>query len=160
MTTLKQGDAAPDFSLPADGGGTVKLKDYKGRMVVLYFYPKDDTPGCTAQSCAFRDSISDFNTMGAAVIGVSKDSAAKHDAFKKKYDLNFPLASDENGNVCERYGVWAEKSMYGKKYMGIERTTFLIDESGKIAKIWPKVKVEGHAEDVRKTIETLKKQAA
>lgn len=159
MTALSIGDKAPDFTLPADGGGTVKLSSFKGRKVVLYFYPKDDTPGCTTESCDFRDSLEDFNAMGTQVIGISKDSVARHDKFKAKYDLNFPLASDENSDVCERYGTWTEKSMYGKKYMGIERSTFLIDEQGKIAAIWRKVKVPGHAEDVKKATQGIARAA-
>ena len=148
MSELKAGDAAPDFTLPADGGAIVKLTDYRGQKLVLYFYPKDDTPGCTTESCDFRDNLSAFNAADIAVIGVSKDSVAKHDKFKTKHGLNFPLASDEESDVCERYGVWKEKSMYGKKFMGIERTTFLIDERGNIAHIWSKVKVPGHVAEV------------
>jgi len=159
MTDLKIGDAAPDFTLPGDDGKDISLKSFKGQKVVLYFYPKDDTPGCTKEACAFRDSLSQFNKLNAHVIGLSKDSVAKHEKFKTKYDLNFPLASDENGEVCENYGVWVEKSMYGKKYMGIERATFLIDENGKIEQIWRKVKVPGHAEDVQKAIQNTAKAA-
>lgn len=159
MSELKTGDKAPDFTLPSDGGGTIKLSDFQGRKVVLYFYPKDDTPGCTTESCNFRDSLEDFNAISAQIIGISKDSVAKHDKFKAKYALNFPLASDENGDVCERYGVWTEKSMMGKKYMGIERSTFLIDEQGKIAAIWRKVKVEGHAEAVKKAAQGIARAA-
>ena len=159
MTQLKPGDKAPDFSMPADGGGNVKLSDFKGRKLVLYFYPKDDTPGCTTESCDFRDNIKSFEKLNAQIIGISKDSVKSHDKFKAKYDLNFPLASDENSDVCERYGVWKEKSMYGKKYMGIERSTFLIDENGKIAQAWYGVKVPGHVEKVHAAIEALKKAA-
>jgi peroxiredoxin Q/BCP len=152
MPELKQGSPAPGFTLPADGGGKISLSDFQGRNVALYFYPKDDTPGCTAESCDFRDQAPDFENLNAAIIGISKDSPASHDKFKKKYNLNFPLASDEDGKVCEAYGVWVEKSMYGKKYMGIERSTFLIDAQGQIAAIWRKVKVEGHAAEVRKAL--------
>ncbi len=159
MTDLKTGDTAPNFTLPTDGGGEIKLSDLKGQKVVIYFYPKDDTPGCTTESCSFRDHKKDFESLGAQIIGISKDSVAKHDKFKAKYDLNFPLASDENSDVCERYGVWGEKSMYGKKFMGIDRSTFLIDENGKIAEIWRKVKVPGHVEAVREAIEGLAKAA-
>lgn len=148
--TLKVGDTAPDFSLPTDGGGQAALKDLRGKKVVLYFYPKDDTSGCTKEACAFRDAEPDFSAVDAAIIGVSKDGVAKHDKFKAKHDLNFTLASDEDGAVCEAYGVWVEKSMYGRKYMGIERATFLIDETGVIREIWRKVKVPGHAEAVLK----------
>jgi thioredoxin-dependent peroxiredoxin len=146
--TLKVGDTAPDFTLPTDGGGSVTLSRFRGKKVVLYFYPKDDTTGCTKQACGFRDSDSDFANFGAVIVGVSKDSVASHDKFKKKYVLPFILASDENSDVCERYGVWVQKSMYGRKYMGIERSTFLIDEKGIIRKIWSKVAIPGHIEDV------------
>ncbi|WP_193179375.1 thioredoxin-dependent thiol peroxidase [Nisaea sediminum] len=142
------GDKAPDFNMATDGGGTVSLADLKGKKVVLYFYPKDDTPGCTKEACAFRDAMPDFSGVDAEIIGVSKDSAAKHDKFKAKYDLPFTLASDEDSDVCERYGVWVEKNMYGKKYMGIERATFLIDGDGKVRHVWRKVKVPGHADEV------------
>ncbi len=153
--SLKVGDKAPDFTLPTDGGGTVSLKGLKGKKVVLYFYPKDDTPGCTKEACAFRDSLADFSKIKATILGISKDSVASHDTFKKKFKLPFPLASDEDGKVCQAYGAWVEKSMYGKKYMGIERATFLIDEKGIIRNIWPKVKVEGHATEVLKAAEPL-----
>ncbi len=142
------GDKAPDFSAATDGGGTLGLKDLKGKKVVLYFYPKDDTPGCTKEACGFRDALPDFSAVEAAVIGVSKDSAAKHDKFKAKYDLPFTLASDTDGSVCEAYGTWVEKSMYGRKYMGIDRATFLIDEAGVLRAEWRKVKVPGHVEAV------------
>jgi peroxiredoxin Q/BCP len=145
--------------MPTDGGGQVSLKDFKGRKLVMYFYPKDDTPGCTAESCAFRDQLPAFEKLKVSVLGVSKDSPASHDKFKKKYELNFPLASDEDGAVCEAYGVWVEKSMYGKKYMGIERSTFLIDEQGKIAQIWSKVKVDGHVDEVKAAIGKASKAA-
>jgi peroxiredoxin Q/BCP len=146
--TLKVGDTAPDFTLPTDGGGSVTLSRLRGKKIVLYFYPKDDTTGCTKQACAFRDSDSDFANFGALIIGISKDSVASHDKFKKKYVLPFMIASDEKSDVCERYGVWVQKSMYGRKYMGIERTTFLIDEKGVIRNIWPKVSITGHIEEV------------
>lgn len=159
MTTLNIGDKAPDFTLPTDGEGEISLSDLKGHKVIVYFYPKDDTPGCTKQACGFRDNHPSFDQLGTKVIGISKDSVAKHDKFKAKYELNFTLASDENNQVCEDYGVWVEKNMYGKKYMGIQRATFLIDESGNIEHIWPKVKVPGHVEDVQNTIEGLAKAA-
>jgi peroxiredoxin Q/BCP len=146
--SLAVGGKAPDFTLPADSGGEVSLKALKGKIVVLYFYPKDDTPGCTTEACAFRDSLPDFSRVKATIIGISKDSVASHDKFKAKFQLPFPLASDEDGNVSEAYGVWAEKSMYGKKYMGIERSTFLIDGNGIVRNIWRKVKVDGHADEV------------
>lgn len=147
---LNVGDSAPDFSLTTDGGGTISLNSLKGARVVLYFYPRDDTSGCTKEACAFRDAGSDFATANAAIIGISKDSVASHEKFKAKHDLTFPLLSDEDGSVCEAYGVWVEKSMYGRKYMGIERATFLIDENGVIEQIWRKVKVPGHADAVLK----------
>ena len=145
---LQPGDKAPDFTLPADGGGSVSLSQFRGRPVVLYFYPKDDTSGCTAQACGFRDALPDYGKLNAALIGISRDSVASHDKFKKKHGLTFPLAADEDGKVCEAYGVWVEKSMYGRKYMGIQRDTFLIDKEGKITAIWRKVKVEGHVREV------------
>ncbi|HUU66901.1 MAG TPA: thioredoxin-dependent thiol peroxidase [Methyloceanibacter sp.] len=150
------GDKAPSFSLPADGGGKVSLKDFKGKTVVLYFYPKDDTSGCTAEACAFRDALPDFSKVDAEIIGISKDPVKKHDKFKEKYELNFPLAADEDGAVCEAYGTWVEKSMYGRKYMGIERATFLIDGKGIVRDVWRKVKVPGHAGDVLKAAAALK----
>ena len=146
--SLDVGDKAPDFTLPTDGGGSVTLSKLKGKKVVLYFYPKDDTSGCTAEACAFRDLFPRFKKGDAAVIGVSRDSVASHDKFKKKYELPFILASDDQGKVTETYGVWVQKSMYGRKYMGIERATFLIDEKGKVQQIWHKVKVPGHADEV------------
>ncbi|HEV7464397.1 MAG TPA: thioredoxin-dependent thiol peroxidase [Methyloceanibacter sp.] len=154
--SLEVGDQAPDFTLAADGGGKVSLKALKGKTVVLYFYPKDDTPGCTAEACAFRDQLPDFSKVKAAVVGISRDSVASHDKFKKKFSLPFPLASDEDGKVSEAYGTWVEKSMYGRKYMGIERSTFLIDGNGVIRNIWRKVKVDGHADDVLKAASGLK----
>lgn len=146
--TIEIGDKAPDFTLSTDGGGKLTLSKLRGRKVVLYFYPKDDTSGCTAEACDFRDSFPKFGKFAAEVIGISRDSVASHDKFKKKHELPFVLASDEKGEVCERYGVWVEKSMYGRKYMGIERATFLIDEKGILRGIWRKVKVPGHVEAV------------
>ena len=146
--TVDAGDRAPDFKLPTDGGGHFSLSALKGKTVVLYFYPKDDTSGCTKEAIGFRDALAAFEAAGAMVIGVSKDSVARHDRFKAKYDLNFPLVSDEDGTLCAAYGVWVEKSMYGRKYMGIERATFLIDGDGRIARVWRKVKVPGHVDEV------------
>ena len=146
--SVNEGDKAPDFSMPTDGGGSVSLKGLKGKAVILYFYPKDSTPGCTKEACGFRDLMPDFTKVDAEIIGVSKDSVKRHDNFKAKFALPFLLASDEEGDVCERYGVWVEKSMYGKKFMGIERATFLIDAKGKIRNVWRKVKVPGHVEEV------------
>lgn len=157
MSELKTGNKAPDFTLPTDGNGSVTLSKLKGQPVVLYFYPKDDTPGCTQESCDFRDNMIALKRLKAQVIGISRDSVKKHDKFKEKFELNFPLASDENSDVCEQYGVWVEKSMYGKKYMGIERSTFLIDEDGKIAQIWRKVSVTDHVKEV---LQALKEQKA
>lgn len=159
MAELKPGIAAPAFTLPTDGNGTISLKDLKGQNVVLYFYPKDDTPGCTTESCNFRDNIKQLEKLNAQIIGLSKDSVKSHDKFKAKYDLNFPLASDEDGKVCEAYGVWIEKSMYGKKYMGIDRSTFLIDANGKIAALWRKVKVDGHVDEVKAALQQIAKAA-
>lgn len=159
MSTLNIGDAAPDFTMPTDGNGEVSLSDFKGQSLILYFYPKDDTPGCTKEAQGFTEALEEFNGLNAAIIGVSKDSVAKHDKFKAKYDLSFPLASDEESDVCERYGVWVEKNMYGKKYMGIERATFLIDENGKIAQIWRKVKVPGHVDAVKEALQDQAKAA-
>ena len=145
---LKPGDPAPPFDLPTAGGGRVKLADLKGKRVVLYFYPKDDTPACTQEALNFTEKAKQFASAKAVVIGVSRDSPAKHDKFAAKYGLTVQLASDEDGAVCERYGVWVEKSMYGRKYMGVERATFLIDEKGKVSKSWRKVKVNGHVDEV------------
>jgi peroxiredoxin Q/BCP len=153
--TLTVGQDAPDFTLPTDGNGQVSLSALKGKKVILYFYPKDDTSGCTAEACSFRDGLPHFTGADAVIIGISKDSVAAHDKFKKKYQLPFTLASDETSDVCERYGVWTEKSMYGRKYMGIERSTFLIDKSGKIARIWNKVKVPGHSDDVLQAAQAI-----
>ena len=159
MSTLNIGDAAPDFTMPTNGNGEVSLSDFKGQSLILYFYPKDDTPGCTKEAQGFTEALEEFNGLNAAIIGVSKDSVAKHDKFKAKYDLSFPLASDEESDICERYGVWVEKNMYGKKYMGIERATFLIDENGKIAQIWRKVKVPGHVDAVKEALQDQAKAA-
>ncbi len=149
------GQAAPDFTLPRDGGGDVTLSAMKPKAVVLYFYPKDDTSGCTKEAQAFTEHAGAFDTAGAVVIGVSKDSVAKHDRFVAKYDLGVILASDESSDVCETYGVWVEKSMYGKKFMGIERSTFLIDRDGVIRNVWRKVKVPGHADEVLEAAKAL-----
>jgi peroxiredoxin Q/BCP len=146
--SIEAGDKAPAFTLPTDGGGTVSLAKLKGKKVILYFYPKDDTPGCTKEACGFRDNLPKFTKTDAVVIGVSKDSVKRHDNFKAKYKLPFTLAADEDGTVCEAYGVWIEKALYGRKYMGIERATFLIDGKGVVRQVWHKVKVEGHAEAV------------
>ena len=145
---LQTGDAAPDFRLPRDGGGELTLGSFAGKTLVLYFYPKDDTSGCTREAIDFNALRPAFAETGAEVVGISPDSARSHEAFKVKHGLGFPLAADENKQACQSYGVWAEKSMYGRKYMGVERTTFLIGPDGRIAEIWPKVSVKGHAEAV------------
>ena len=147
-TTLKTGDKAPAFTLPRDGGTTISLGEFAGKKLVLYFYPKDDTSGCTKEAMEFNALRQEFAAAGAAILGVSADSVASHDKFRKKYDLAFALASDEEKAMLAAYGVWVEKSMYGRKYMGIERTTILISADGKIARIWSKVKVPGHADEV------------
>ena len=149
---IEEGAKAPDFKLQSDTGSTVSLSDFKGRKVILYFYPKDDTPGCTLEAKNFRDGIDAFRKQGAEILGVSRDSVASHARFRQKYELPFTLLSDPDGTVCEAWGVWKEKSMYGKKYMGIERTTFVIDEKGRVEKVFPKVKVEGHCDEVLKAI--------
>lgn len=146
---------APDFTLPRDGDGMITLSALRPGKVVLYFYPKDDTPGCTLEAQDFTARIADFAAAGACVIGISKDSVAKHDKFCKKYDLSVILASDEAGTTCEDYGVWVERSMYGKTYMGVERTTVLIDGAGNVARIWPKVSVKGHADEVLAAVRAL-----
>ncbi len=151
----QQREKAPDFALPTDGGGTLSLAQLAGSKLVLYFYPKDDTSGCTREAIDFNRLKPRFAAAGAQIIGVSADNPASHDKFKAKYALDFPLASDEAKAVLAAYGVWTEKSMYGRKYMGIERTTFLIDEHGIIARVWPKVKVPGHAEAVLQAVQAL-----
>ena len=151
MPELNPGDAAPAFDMPGDDG-RVSLAALKGKTVVLYFYPKDDTPGCTTEAQAFTALAADFASKGAVVVGVSRDTAAKHGKFRKKYDLNVLLGSDEDGSVTEAYGVWVEKSLYGRQYMGIERATFLIGPDGLIRRVWRKVKVAGHAEAVLASI--------
>ncbi|RME01567.1 MAG: thioredoxin-dependent thiol peroxidase [Calditrichaeota bacterium] len=145
---LKEGDQAPDFELPDENGNPVRLSDFRGKKVVLYFYPKDNTSGCTKEAINFRDQYAQFQKLNAVILGVSKDSPKSHQNFKSKYDLPFPLLADESTQVMQKYGVWQEKSMYGRKYMGTVRTTFLIDEHGVIQKIWPKVKVTGHEKQV------------
>ena len=154
MADLQPGDTAPDFTLPTDDG-EVRLADLKGKAVALYFYPKDDTSGCTAEAQDFTAKQADFAAAGALIIGVSKDSPRKHGKFRAKYSLTHTLGSDETGAVLEAYGTWVEKSMYGRKYMGIQRDTFLIGPDGKIAKIWRKVKVTGHADEVLKATKSL-----
>jgi peroxiredoxin Q/BCP len=155
VTKLQAGSPAPDFDLPADGGGRIRLADLRGRKVVLYFYPKDDTPTCTAEAIAFNGLRKEFAATETELIGFSADSPKRHDRFKKKYGLDFPLVSDEDRSTVEAYGLWVQKSLYGRKYMGIERTTLLIDGAGKIARIWPKVDIKGHAEEVLEAAKAL-----
>lgn len=150
------GDKAPSFDLPTFPQGRTKLSQFKGKQnVVLYFYPRDDTPGCTKQACGFRDEIGEFQTAETVVLGVSTDTIDSHEKFVEKFSLPFPLLSDEDHSVAEKYGVWVEKNLYGKKSMGIARTTFLIDKTGKIAAVWPKVKVDGHIREVLKELEAI-----
>jgi len=153
--SLAEGDKAPAFDLPASGGRTASLAGLKGKPFVLYFYPKADTPGCTKEACAFQETLPQFGKIGVEVLGVSRDKMKPIDKFAEKYNLTFPLASDEAGDASTAYETWVEKSMYGKKYMGMERSTFLIDKNGNIAKIWRKVSVPGHAEAVMAAISTL-----
>jgi thioredoxin-dependent peroxiredoxin len=155
VNELSVGDLAPDFELPTDGGGRARLHDFKGNAVALYFYPKDDTSGCTSEAIAFNGLRAKFASAGTKVVGVSPDSVASHDRFKRKHDLRFPLAADPGRSAIDAYGVWTEKSMYGRKYFGVERSTFLIDRAGRIAKVWRKVKVPGHAEEVLAAAKTL-----
>ncbi len=156
MTQAPQaGDKAPDFTLPADGDTTVSLADMKGKTLVLYFYPKDDTPGCTNEARDFSTLAPAFKKAGAVIVGISKDSVAKHDKFKAKHDLAVILASDPEGEVIEKYGVWVQKKLYGREYMGIERATFLIDGKGVVRQVWHQVKVKGHAEAVLAAVQAL-----
>ena len=153
----KPGEQAPAFTLTADDGSKVRLSDLKGQPVVLYFYPSDDTPGCTREACAFRDQQAELKKLGANVLGVSADSIESHGKFRDKYRLNFPLLADPDHTVAEKYGAWREKNMYGKKSMGIQRSTFLIDADGKVAKVWKAVKVDGHDEQVIAALKELEK---
>jgi len=155
MKKLEIGKKAPDFTLACDGGGQLRLKDYQGRKLVLYFYPRDDTSGCTLQARTFTAYLPDFTAKNTEIIGVSADSPQSHDKFKAKHDLAIKLASDESHVMLKKYGVWVEKNMYGRKYMGIERTSFLLDEKGIIRQIWRKVKVKGHVEEVLDYIASL-----
>ncbi len=155
MTDLAPGKKAPAFSLPADGGGKVALKDFAGKTLVLYFYPKDETSGCTKEAIDFSAEAKVFEKAGAVVVGVSKDSVAKHEKFKEKHALKVILASDEEGGMVEKYGAWVEKSMYGRKYMGIDRSTFVIDGKGVIRHVWRKVKVPGHVAEVLAAVKAL-----
>jgi peroxiredoxin Q/BCP len=152
---LSVGTPAPDFTLPRDGGGQVSLRDFSGRKVALYFYPKADTPGCTKEAIAFNALRKAFAKADTAILGISADPVKAQDKFRDKYSLAFPLVSDETHRMLEAYGVWGEKSMYGKTFMGIDRVTYLVDRQGKIAKVWPKVKVDGHAEEVLESAKSL-----
>ena len=152
MTNLKEGDKAPDFSLQDVDGNSVRLSDFKGQYIVLYFYPKDDTPGCTTEACEFSSNSKKFETKGVKIIGISPDPPESHRKFVEKYKLRFTLLSDEGHKVCEKYGVWVEKNMYGRKYMGVGRTTFIIDKDGVIKRIHEKVKPEGHSKEVLRGI--------
>lgn len=153
---IAEGDRAPAFSLPADDGSTVTLDSLAGKNVVLYFYPKDDTSGCTKEACDFRDALPRFGKIDAVVIGVSPDGVESHRKFKKKYELPYTLLADERHELADEFGVWTEKSMYGRKHMGIERTTVIIDRKGRVARIFPKVKVPGHVQEVEKALNELK----
>lgn len=153
---IEPGSKAPDFNLPADDGGKVKLSALRGQNVVLYFYPRDMTPGCTREACAFRDARPALKKLVAAVFGVSTDDVASHEKFRDKYELNFPLLADVDHQVAEKYGAWREKNMYGKKSMGIQRSTFLIDAEGKVARVWKKVNVDGHDEEVIAALKELR----
>jgi len=155
MTESAIGDKAPAFSLPRDGGDVVKLSDFAGKKVVLYFYPRDDTPGCTQEARDFTDSVDDFAALDTVILGVSKDSVKKHDRFASKHGLRIALLSDETSDVCARYGTWVEKKMYGRTYMGIERATYLIGADGRIARIWRKVRVPGHVAAVLDAVGAL-----
>jgi len=152
---LEEGVKAPAFSLPTDGGGKIALKDFAGEKLVLYFYPKDDTEGCTKEAVGFSENIKAFQKAGAVVVGVSKDSVAKHDKFKDKHGLKVTLGSDETGKTVQAYGVWGEKTLYGRKFMGIERSTFLIDAKGVIRRVWRKVRVPGHVAEVLEAVKAL-----
>lgn len=155
MTEIKEGAKAPAFNLPSSDGKKIALKDLSGKNVVLYFYPKDDTPGCTKEACQFRDSISKIKKAGAVVLGVSPDGVASHEKFIQKYKLPFPLLADEDHQVAEKYGVWREKKNYGRTYMGIVRSTFVIDKNGRLAKVFSNVKVEGHDAKVLEALKAL-----
>jgi peroxiredoxin Q/BCP len=152
---IEEGATAPDFTLQSDAGEEVRLSALRGKPVVLYFYPKDDTPGCTKEACAFRDRSSDLREKGAAVLGVSPDDVASHGKFRDKYSLNFPLLADTGHRVAEIYGAWREKNLYGKTSMGVQRSTFLIDAAGTVRKVWKKVNVDGHDEQVLTALSTL-----
>ncbi len=152
---VEEGDKAPDFTLPSDDGSKVKLSGLRGKPVVLYFYPRDNTPGCTREACAFRDRRKELTKLGATVLGVSTDSVESHGKFRDKFELNFPLLADVEHRVAEKYGAWTEKNLYGKKSMGIQRSTFLIDSAGVVSKVWKKVSVDGHDDKVLEALREL-----
>ena len=156
---IEEGKKAPAFNLATDEGEKVKLSDFVGSPVVLYFYPKDDTPGCTKEACAFRDRKAELKQLGAVVLGVSPDTIESHAKFRDKYDLNFPLLADADHRIAEKYGAWREKNMYGKKSMGVQRSTYLIDPAGKVAKVWKRVRVEGHDTQVLQALKELQQDA-
>ena len=156
---LEVGDQAPSFELEDQDGTVHRLGDYRGRWLVVYFYPKDDTPGCTKEACSFRDAASDLSALDAVVLGVSADDAAAHQKFAQKYGLNFPLLVDPDRSMLEAYGAWTEKQMYGKRYMGVARITYVVDPEGGVARVWPKVKAEGHAEEVRAALAELQESS-
>lgn len=155
MSMVVEGEAAPDFRLQGDDGQMHGLKDFRGKNLVLYFYPADDTPGCTREACSFRDNLARVRSLGAEVVGVSRDDLASHAKFRAKYSLSFPLLSDASGAVTQVYGVWKQKNLYGKTYMGIERTTFIIDGKGRVAKVFPRVKVDGHTDEVLAALKAM-----
>jgi peroxiredoxin Q/BCP len=155
---IEEGKKAPAFNLKTDAGDKVKLSDFVGSAVVIYFYPKDDTPGCTKEACAFRDRKAELQSLGAVVLGISADSTESHAKFRDKYDLNFPLLADTDHQVAEKYGAWREKNMYGKKSMGIQRSTYLIDAAGKVAKVWKRVRVDGHDTQVVQALQELNQE--
>jgi len=156
MSFPQEGNKAPDFNLPASSGGNIALKDLKDKNIVVYFYPKDDTPGCTVEACGLRDSFKEIEKLNAVILGVSPDPVTSHEKFINKFKLPFTLLADEDKKMCQDYGVWVEKSMYGKKYMGVARTTFIIDKNGKIAKVFEKVKPEGHDQEILTALHSLK----
>jgi len=158
-SVVSEGKKAPDFTALDDRGEKIKLSDFKGRNVVLFFYPKDDTPGCTVEACSFRDALPRFEGIDAVVLGISPDSVKSHQKFKEKFKLPYTLVADAEHAIAEKYGVWAEKSMYGRKYWGVARTTFIVDQTGKIAKVFEKVKPEGHASEVAEAVQALSSRA-
>ena len=152
---VSEGDRAPDFTVARDGGGELSLSDLEGRKVILYFYPRDNTPGCTTEACEFRDAMPDFSGASAEIVGISRDSVKSHDGFRQRHGLDFALGADVDGAVCDAFGTWVEKKMYGRVSMGIERSTFLIDEEGVIRRVWRKVRVKGHVEQVLAAVREL-----